>query len=82
MRRQIRWTHKLDDGTKREVRVSVHGRAIKWQFRRSDESKWDYDTPPTPVDWDTLEQRLLDRYQRGHVAMERTLDLVRRERPR
>lgn len=82
MRRQIRWTDKLPDGVKRDVRVSVHGGTIKWQFLRSDKAGWDYDTPPTPEDWDALEQRLLDRYNRGHVAIEKILNLVRRERPR
>lgn len=80
MRRQIRWTERLDDGTKVKIRVSFHGHTIKWQFKRSDEREWDYDSPPTKAQWDELEQRIMNRYQRGHVAITKELKLVRKMR--
>jgi hypothetical protein len=80
MRKQIRWTEKTADGGKKDIRVSFHGREIKWQFQRSDMRCWDYDTPPTPEEWDALEQRLKARYRRGHVALDKILALVHRRR--
>jgi len=80
MKRQVRWTEKLGGGVKKDVRVSFHGQDIKWQFRRSDEGRWDYDRRPTPEEWDTLEERLLNRYRRGHVALDKALSLVRQLR--
>jgi hypothetical protein len=80
MKRQIRWTERLEDGVKKDVRVSFHGDDIKWQFRRSDSKYWDYETPPTSEEWDELEDRILKRYQRGHLAIEKELELVRRKR--
>ena len=82
MRRQIRWTERLDDGTKTRIRVSFHGQAVKWQFKRGGEREWDYDTLPSEAQWDALEQRILDRYQRGHVAITKELDVVRNARQR
>lgn len=47
MKRNIEWKEKLDGGVKRTVRISFLGKGkIKWQFKRSDEEQWDYDTPP------------------------------------
>ena len=65
MSRKISWTTKLDDGVKREVRITFDARHVKWQFKRSDEELWDYDSPPTEEDWDTLEGILYRRGRRG-----------------
>lgn len=65
MKRKTSWTKKLDDGAKREVRVQIHHNSLKWQFKRSDEERWDYDTPPTEDDWNELEDILKRRAHRG-----------------
>ncbi len=59
------WTEKLPDGLKRETRVNVTHRSLKWQFKRSDEERWDYDSLPTAKDWDSLEDILSRRAGRG-----------------
>lgn len=66
MHNLISWTEKLPDGIKRETRVHVAQRKLKWQFKRSDQETWDYDSPPTPEDWDMLEDILRRRAGRGN----------------
>ena len=68
MKKSVSWTIKLHDGIKRETRVQVHAQHSKWQFKRSDEDAWDYDTPPTPEDWDRLEDILRRRAGRGRAV--------------
>ena len=82
MKRQIRWTERLPDRVKRDTRVTVHGNTIKWQFKRSDDEGWDYNTPPTEEEWDRLEDELIRRAQRGHTERNRDLELVRTQRKR
>jgi len=65
MSREITWTAKLPEGGKREVRVAVAHGSLKWQFKRSDAERWDYDSPATQQDWDTLEDILARRAARG-----------------
>lgn len=65
MKKRTTWTKKCEDGVKREVRVELHHGKIKWQFKRQDEEKWDYDSLPTSADWDELEDILTRRAQRG-----------------
>ncbi|TFH14419.1 MAG: hypothetical protein E4H02_09920 [Lentisphaerales bacterium] len=65
MRRHISWTTRTADGVKREVRVNVDAHRAKWQFKRADEEKWNYDCPPTTEEWDMLEEILSRRGQRG-----------------
>ncbi len=65
MKRKTSWTHKCEDGVKREVRVELHHGTIKWQFKRKDEESWDYDSKPTKKDWDALEDILKRRAHRG-----------------
>ena len=38
---------------------------IKWQFKRADAESWDYDSVPTGDDWDSLEEILRRRVNRG-----------------
>jgi hypothetical protein len=59
------WITKCDDGIKREVRVELSHKNIKWQFKRKDEEQWDYDSKPTSEDWDMLEDILERRAKRG-----------------
>lgn len=65
MAKQTCWTLREPDGVKREVRVTVNARNIKWQFKRADEEQWDYDSPPRAEDWDALEEILARRGERG-----------------
>lgn len=69
MHNLISWTIRLpDEGVKRETRVNVSQRALKWQFKRADEERWDYDSPPEPTDWDMLEDVLRRRAGRGNAV--------------
>lgn len=52
---------------KREVRVDVNAGRIKWQFKRDDEEKWDYDSVATAADWDALQEILERRAGRGRA---------------
>ena len=67
MARQTSWTAREPDGVKREVRVSIHGRRLRWQFKRADEARWRYDDEPRPDDWEALEDILTRRAGRGRV---------------
>ena len=40
MKQKISWTLREEDGVKREVRVEVAAKSIKWQFKRADEDAW------------------------------------------
>ena len=65
MRNSVSWTRRCEDGVKREVRAFVTARHIKWQYKRADEERWDYDSPPTTADWDALEETVSKRVSRG-----------------
>jgi hypothetical protein len=65
MKSRISWTEREADGVKRETRVQVANNGLKWQFKRADEERWDYDTEPSEADWDTLEDILRRRAGRG-----------------
>jgi hypothetical protein len=67
----------MEDGVKREVRVTIQRRAVKWQFKRSDEEQWNYDSPASKEDWDSLLERVENRYQR-RTSSYHDLHLVRR----
>ena len=78
MRRKIEWVEKIDGGVKRTVRITFPGRGqVKWQFKRSDEEGWDYDSQPSLDDWDALEEKLEGLYNRRRAPYE-TLELVRK----
>lgn len=79
MMRQICWVEKLEDGVKREIRVTVGRRDLKWQFKLSNAESWDYVSPPSAADWDELVRRMEDRYQR-RCARFSDLELARRLR--
>ena len=65
MHNRISWTERCEDGVKREVRAEVGHRHIKWQFKRKDEERWDYDSAPAAADWDALIDILKRRRGRG-----------------
>ena len=80
MKADIEWTERLEDRVKRKVRVTFHGHdVIKWQFKRSDEDSWDYDTPPTPEDWEYLEDKVDGLYHRRRQPYKH-LELVKKLR--
>lgn len=64
MKRELEWIDRLDDGVKRTVRVDLQKNSIKWQFKRSDQPRWDHGTPPTPEDWAKLEAKIDQLYYR------------------
>lgn len=68
MKNRISWTERQEDGVKRETRVEVSTRGLKWQFKRTDEERWDYDSLPQKADWDTLEDILRRRAGRGRAV--------------
>ncbi|MBL7114675.1 MAG: hypothetical protein ISS35_02825 [Kiritimatiellae bacterium] len=78
MHNNISWTIKLENRIKRETRVHVSKHGLKWQFKRSDEEAWDYDSDPTKEDWDMLEDILKRRAGRGRGG--NALESVRKMR--
>lgn len=80
MKADLEWTERLEDRTKRKVRITFIGHdQIKWQFKRSDEEFWDYDTPPTPEDWEALEDKVDALYHRRRQPFKH-LELVKKLR--
>ena len=80
MKRKIEWTERIDGRVKRTVRISFPGkRIVKWQFKRSDQEGWDYDSLPTNEDWQYLEEKLEGMINR-RIAHYETLELVRKLR--
>ena len=78
MKADIEWVEKLDDGIKRKIRITFLGKGrMKWQTKRSDEERWDYDTPPSSEDWKTLEEKVEALYNRRRTPF-KNLELVRK----
>jgi hypothetical protein len=76
----IEWVEKLDDGVKRKIRITFLGKGkMKWQTKRSDEEFWDYDTPPSSDDWNTLTDKMEAFYNRRRTSF-KNLELVRKLR--
>lgn len=76
MKRTIEWVEKVEGGIKRKVRVGFPGHGkVKWQFKRSDEEQWDYDSPPTAEDWSMLEEKVDALYHRRRAPYD-VLQLV------
>ncbi len=72
MKADIEWVEKIDDGVKRKIRITFTGKTeMKWQTKRSDEDSWDYDTPPTAEDWDTIEEKIDVLYHRRRQPYKR-----------
>ncbi|MCK5676609.1 MAG: hypothetical protein KAH99_06295 [Verrucomicrobia bacterium] len=78
MKADIEWVEKLEGGVKRKIRITFLGKGrMKWQTKRSDEDFWDYDTPPTSDDWNTLEEKMEALYNRRRTPF-KNLELVRK----
>jgi hypothetical protein len=78
MKHRVKWTKRCEDGVKREVRVEITRGGLKWQFKRADEDRWDYDSQPTEEEWNTLEEILSRRAHRGKGLT--MLEAVRKQR--
>ncbi len=77
MKADIEWVEKLEGGVKRKIRITFLGKGkMKWQTKRSDEDFWDYDTPPTSDDWNSLEEKMEALYNRRRTPF-KNLELVR-----
>lgn len=76
--REIAWIQKLEDGVKREIRVNLRGKQLKWQSKRSDEEKWDYDSEPSELDWEEFMDKMKNRLLRNHGVDIQTMALFER----
>lgn len=65
MKQKLSWTVRQEDRVKQETRVEISRGNIKWQFKRADEDRWDYDRVPSVSDWDKLEEEISRRVARG-----------------
>ena len=73
----INWFERLENGTKREVQVTVARHQVVWEFRVLGVDAWEETTQPTAEHWDDLLQKMKDRYQRRR-ATELDMGLVTR----
>lgn len=69
----INWFERLENGTKREVQVTVARQRVVWAFRVLGEDAWEEKTQPSAEHWDDLLQKMKDRYQRRRAT---ELDMV------
>ena len=77
MKAHIEWVEKIDVKIKKKIRITFIGKKqIKWQFKRSDQEKWDYDSKPTIEEWNYLEVKASALYQRKRISFE-NLQLIR-----
>lgn len=80
MKADLEWTDFAPEGIKRKVRITFSGKkSIKWQFKRADESHWDYDRQPTQEEWALLEEKVESLYHRRRIKYEH-LELIRKLR--
>ncbi|MEN7972310.1 MAG: hypothetical protein ABFR47_00595 [Verrucomicrobiota bacterium] len=78
MKADIEWVEKLEGGVKRKIRITFLGKGrMKWQTKRSDEETWDYDTPPSADDWNTLVEKVEALYNRRRTPF-KNLELVKK----
>jgi hypothetical protein len=77
MKRDIEWTEKLEDGTKRIVRVNFFGDGkILWKFKSTGQERWDNHSAPSEEDWSILEGKVKGRHNRCRSTLIE-LELVR-----
>lgn len=81
MKADIEWVEKPGGGIKRKIRITFEGSSIKWQFKASDQERWDYTTPPTAADWETLQEKVEALYNRRRTSY-RNVELVRQMKRR
>ena len=68
MQNPINWFERLENGTKREVRVTVARQRVVWAFRVLGVDDWEEQTQPSAELWDDLLQKMKDRYQRRRAT--------------
>ena len=70
MKRDYEWVEKLEDGTRRTVRVSFPGGGkIVWMGRRDGDEGWNRNMTPTTEDWDIVEKKIRGRYNRRRASI-------------
>ena len=68
MKAHLEWTDKPESGIKRKVRITfLKGQSVKWQFKRSDEDRWNYNIDPTIEDWEMLKKKTEALYKRRRL---------------
>lgn len=70
MRREVTWTEKSPDRTKREVSVRFFGGKLYWSERLSTEDRWNNELVPSEEDWRRLQEEVERRLQRGRARHE------------
>jgi hypothetical protein len=76
----LEWVEKPEPRIKRKVRITFVGHdKIKWQFKRSNEELWDYDSLPSAEDWGTLETKIEALYNRRRAPYKH-VELVKKLR--
>src|ERR671926_174852 len=64
------WTQKLEDGCKREVRVTKQGGRWRFQAKRADQERWTYYDEPLLDDLAEFRKIVFRKSQRGRAAYE------------
>ena len=68
MKAHLEWTDKPENGIKRKVRITfLKGQSVKWQFKRSDEDRWNYNIDPTIEDCEMLKKKTEALYKRRRL---------------
>jgi hypothetical protein len=70
MRCQHIWTHRNEQGSKREVRATRFGGIWRLQAKTADDADWTYYERPLLEDLLTLKEILLRKYQRRRASIE------------
>ena len=71
VRRDFEWEERLEDRTRRTVRVSFPGGGrINWMCRDSNDERWNRNMTPTPENWDFLEKKIRGRYNRRRAGIQ------------
>ena len=70
MRSQHIWTHRDEQGSKREVRATRFGGIWRLQAKTADDADWTYYERPLLEDLLTLKEILLRKYQRRRASIE------------
>ena len=70
MKHDYEWVERLEDGTRRTVRVSLpSGGKIIWMYLNVADDRWSRNMTPTAEDWDVLEKKVRGRYNRRRAGM-------------
>jgi hypothetical protein len=68
MNRPVEWTERLEDRSKRRVRVSFFSGRITWQIQEPGTWNWSRDITPSLADWERLHDEVRRRYQRRRAT--------------